>query len=145
MLEKSKVYYFDLDGVLADFNAEENGVDRFESEKGFFKNLKPIRENVRMINWLIKNGYDVRIISLSPKKRTDKDKREWLKFYVPALKRKHIILPRSGTNKATIIKDIENAILFDDYGHNCRLWEEQGGQAIKITKENNIKKSLDIV
>jgi len=84
-----------MDGVLCDFNAEPNGVERFRDEKGFFKNLKPIRENVRMINWLIKNGYDVRIISLSPKKRTDKDKREWLKFYVPALKRKHIILPRS--------------------------------------------------
>lgn len=142
---RTKVYYCDMDNVLANFSAEENNLERYRDEKGFFKNLKPIHENVRMINWLIKQGYKVRVISLSPERRVDREKREWLKFYVPALKRKHILLPRSGVNKASIIKDIKNAVLFDDYGHNCRLWRAEGGRAIKITKENNIAKSLDII
>ena len=32
-----KNLYFDMDGVLADFNAEPDGVARFRDEKGFFK------------------------------------------------------------------------------------------------------------
>ena len=39
-MRKEKYYYCDMDGVLADFFAEPNAVQRFETEKDFFYNLK---------------------------------------------------------------------------------------------------------
>ena len=36
--------YCDMDGVIADFNNEPNALQRFDNEKGFFKNLKPMNE-----------------------------------------------------------------------------------------------------
>ena len=43
---KRLTIYCDMDGVLADFNAENNAVERFKKEKGFFKKLQPIIENL---------------------------------------------------------------------------------------------------
>lgn len=45
MLE-NLVVYCDMDGVLADFDAEPNAVERFRNEKDFFANLTPIAENL---------------------------------------------------------------------------------------------------
>ena len=132
MLDKTKIYHCDLDGVLADFNIEPNGVERFRTEKGFFKNLKPIRRNLRAIKQMIRDGYIVKIISASPNKSADKDKREWLKFYLNEMPKKNIILCRNGEVKANFIKDIENSVLFDDYGLNCREWRASGGTAFKV-------------
>jgi len=137
MLEKSKVYYFDLDGVLADFNAEENGVDRFESERGFFKNLKPITPNLMAVKILMLKGYKVRIITASPNENADTDKLEWLSKYIPKMKRKNIIMCRNGEVKAEFIKKIKKSILFDDYGKNCREWQSAGGTAYKV-KDNRM-------
>ena len=41
--------YVDMDGVLADFNAEPDGVARFRTEKGFFRNLKPLKKNAKAL------------------------------------------------------------------------------------------------
>ena len=40
-----KNIYIDLDGVLADFNSEPDGVLRFAVESGFFKRLKALKKN----------------------------------------------------------------------------------------------------
>ena len=50
--------YCDMDGVLADFNAQENAVERFASEKGFFQKLAPMNANIyalRVLNQLKKH------------------------------------------------------------------------------------------
>lgn len=133
---KRVIYYCDMDGVLADFNSEPNAVERFKVEKDFFKNLKPIMENVEALSNMIFNGYKVRILSTSPHEQADKDKREWLKKYLPMVKDEHIIMARPDKAKIEYIKRQlrHNAILFDDYGKNIREWEENGGLVgIKIT------------
>lgn len=130
------VYYCDMDGVLADFNSEPNAVERFEIEKDFFKNLKPIVENVEALSNMIVNGYKVRILSTSPHEQADQEKKEWIKKYLPMVKDKHIIMARPSKSKIEYIKRQlrYNAILFDDYGKNIREWEANGGLVgIKIT------------
>lgn len=132
-MRKTVYYYCDMDGVLADFFGVENAVERFENEENFFFNLKPINENIAVIRGLVEEGASVRILSASPNDRADNDKRKWLDKYMPFIKKKNIIIMRNGQNKADFVKTKGLNVLFDDYGKNCRQWEErQNHIAIKV-------------
>jgi 5'(3')-deoxyribonucleotidase len=127
-----------MDGVLADFNAEKNAVERFAVESGFFFNLKPITKNVEFVNLLIANGFNVCILSASPNEQADFDKLVWLHMYLPKVK--NITLMRNGQNKADFVKPNAINLLFDDYGKNCRDFINRGYSALKVDSENTIEK-----
>lgn len=132
-MEKIKVY-FDMDGVLADFNAEKDAVDRFAVEKDFFKNLQPRQEWLRKAKSLISDGYMVRVITASPHEQADNDKKAWLQKWLPELPLENVFICRVGENKAEHVPQVKNAILYDDYGKNCKEWENAGGIAIKVAQ-----------
>ncbi len=125
-------YFVDMDGVLADFNAEPNAVERFKIEKDFFLNLKPIAVNVKAVKHLISKGEDVTILTTSPHAKADRAKAKWLKRYginAP------VIFGRPEKAKIDYLeKHIRaNSILIDDYGKNVREWViGGGGGAFKI-------------
>jgi len=137
MLNKKLVYYIDMDGVLFDFNGEPNAMELFRVQVGFFARLKPIVPNLLAVKTLIKKGYKVRILSASPNEQADQDKLFSLAKHLPELKSKHIIICRVGDVKADYVKKIENSVLFDDYGKNCREWRANGGVAHKV-KDNRM-------
>ena len=130
-LKKLNVYV-DMDGVLADFNNEPNALERFKTERDFFKVLKPINK-FAFEQLLSREDVNVFILTASPNKQADKDKRAWLKYYYPKLKKSHIIICRLGQNKADFMKT-KTGILLDDYGKNCNKWREKGNVAIKIER-----------
>ena len=138
MLDIKKEYYFDLDGVIADFNIEPNGVERFKTEKGFFRNLRPITTNLMAVKILMLKGYKVKVLTASPNNGADIDKLSWLEKYLPELKKKNIIICRNGEVKAKYVRKIKKSILFDDYGLNCRQFIANGGQAVKITTDRQL-------
>lgn len=124
--------YVDMDGVIADFNNEPNAVERFKNEKGFFKKLRPLNE-WGFSQLLANNSVNVFILTASPNKQADKDKKEWLKYYYPQIKKGNIIIMRNGQNKADFMKT-KKGILLDDYGKNCEQWRERGNIAIQVKK-----------
>lgn len=124
--------YVDMDGVIANFDMEINALERFKTEKGFFRKLSLM--NADGMRELIKaDGKEINlfILSASPNKQADKDKKAWLNFFYPQIKKRNIIIMRCGQNKAKFRKT-EKGVLLDDYGKNCREWEADGNMAIKV-------------
>ena len=130
--------FLDLDGTLAKFNVE-NALERFDKEKGFFAQLEAYK-GIEIINELARNN-NLFIISASPNEQADKDKMEWLQYYLPNVNIYNITLCRLGDNKALVIQNkynitIDNqCYLLDDYTKNLVEWESFGGTGIKRLNE----------
>ena len=60
-----QTYYFDVDGVLADFHGVYNPMNRDESlTYDFIRNLRPFAENIALVKALIADGNRVYISTM---------------------------------------------------------------------------------
>ena len=145
-MEKKLVIYCDMDGVLADFDKVPNAVARYKNEENFFYDLEPIEANVSAIKKLIKQGYQVKILSKSPHEKADYDKRLWLEKYLPEIKIENMIFARPHQTKISFVNEFEKSfsLLLDDYEKNIDEWRNENGIALTITKENTIENILNL-
>lgn len=123
-------YYFDVDGVLADFHSEYDPANRAASlTYKFIRNLKPFAENIKAVKALVAAGEQVFISTMVANENTRKARIEWLAEYLPEIPAERVITIMGHGNKAEHMMT-EDGVLVDDKKANCRQWEKAGHKAV---------------
>lgn len=144
--------YFDLDGVLANFDKMCAGIlnmhywDRTDNSHWtkldkiphLFYGMEVLPDALTMFDYVV--GHvglnNVEILTALPHPTNaldtaEKDKRAWVADVVHPDIVVNTVL--GGVNKVKFLKDNPSAILIDDYERNIKLWIEHGGIGILHT------------
>jgi 5'(3')-deoxyribonucleotidase len=126
-----KTYYFDMDGVLANFHKEpfqyKNAISR-----EWIANLEPFMDNIKLVKDLIQQGNEVFILSCCANSENAKlGKIDWLAKYLPEINQENIIILVGGGKKVNHIKTAQG-VLIDDDQKNIRPWVKAGFEAIFV-------------
>lgn len=119
-----KTYYFDMDGVLANFHKEPYSYANAIS-KDWIANLDPFMENVNLVRSMIKAHKTVYILSKAASESAKAGKIEWLAKYIPEIDSKHIIVIVGNGKKIDYIKT-KTAVMIDDDMRNIRPFIKAG-------------------
>ena len=124
------VYYFDMDGVIANFHKEPfkyaNAISR-----EWIANLEPFMANVEIIRNLLVNKKSVYILTKAASEDAKQGKLDWLARYIPELDTKRVIVI-VGSGKKVDYMRTKTGILIDDDIKNTRPWEKAGHKAITL-------------
>ncbi len=158
-----KKIYFDMDGVLADFDRGLREMCNMEPQPQgdeatdaatfaavreadhFYLNLQPCEGMLELFAEVrSKYGDKVEILTGVPSARRNipeasKDKREWVKKYIGDDVVVHTVARKEKQEYA------EGSVLIDDYEKNIREWEAAGGVGIRYIGLEPLKESLSIL
>ncbi len=129
--------FIDMDGTLARFHDEVNYLERMY-EPGFFRELHPFSNFLLSVKSELDKS-DIYILSSVIESPTCiKEKRDWLKKYLPELPESRQIFCPMGVSKTQLIPEgiKSDDVLIDDYNKNLTEWRDAGGLAVKFV--NNI-------
>ena len=163
-MEFEKIY-FDMDGVLVDFNRgvlemfrieagdqeapgrkelDDRMFEAIASTPNFYFKLEPVDGMLDILNELISRyGKKVEILTGIPKPERNvvtaaDDKREWIRKFVSDDLVVHTVQRREKMEYAKGPK----TILIDDMGKNIDEWKAAGGTGIRFTGVEDLKKTL---
>ena len=123
-------YYWDMDGVLANFHKAYATDKATALKKDAMANLEPFTANVNTLRDLIAAGHTCYILTKAANADGAQGKVEWLAKYVPEMDAAHTIIITKGRKVDNIRED---GILVDDDPANTRQWEKAGHKAITLT------------
>lgn len=124
-------YYWDMDGVLADFH-KAYATDRAVAlKREAIANLDPFEKNVAILRKMIKSGIRCYILTKAANDEAREGKIEWLAKYVPELTAEQFICIVGYGKKIDYIR--EDGMLIDDDEKNTKQWIKGGQTAILLT------------
>lgn len=132
-MDRKQRFFIDMDGTITFWEPSSS----FEEvcEPGYFSSLEPIIPMIDTIKRFLSKNYDVYIASAVLKdNHSAKEKRQWLKKYLPGIDDTHVIFIPCGMSKADYIHQVtgeqrEDDILLDDYSNNLHDWRGIGIKA----------------
>lgn len=141
--------FIDMDGTIARFYEADDCLEKMY-EPGFFKDLKPYKKAIKLIDKLHDKGYNIYILSACIETASCRlEKNIWLNKYLPYITDDHRLFIPCDISKANYVKfmgyeDERVNILIDDYSKNLIDWDDAFGKhgiAIKAINEINNKKN----
>lgn len=123
-------YYFDMDGVLANFHKAYATDKAVALKRDAMANLEPFADNVALLNNLLAAGTTCYILTKAANADGAQGKIDWLAKYVPMMDAEHTIIITKG-RKIDYIR--ESGVLIDDDEKNTKQWVKAGQVAITLT------------
>ena len=123
-------YYFDMDGVLANFHKDFDYRKRAQQamNREWIANLEPFMNNVAVVKTLIEAGEKVYILTAAANEAAKLGKIDWLAKYLPEISLDSFICIVGSGKKVDYIK--EDGILVDDTKKNITPWVKAGHKAV---------------
>ena len=140
-MKMNMTIYFDMDGVLADFDKavkQQRHIDELPwlNIPHFFRDLEPIGSPNETILKLQQLGYDVYILTKVEQRDHMQrvfDKMQWVAEHIPSLSLDKLICVPIHHDKTSYLKSpLSSSILLDDYKENLLLWKSLGGISVKF-------------
>lgn len=123
-------YYFDMDGVLADFHS--TYTERAQAlSRDYLANLAPFAENVKTVRNLIAAGSLVYILTKAANEDARQGKLDWLAKHIPEMTAERFICIVGYGRKVDFIR--EDGVLVDDDPKNTRQWVKGGHEALLLS------------
>ena len=126
-------YYFDMDGVLANFHKAYANNKGVALSRNGMANLEPFAENVATVRNLINKGERVYILTKAANENGKAGKVEWLAKYIPEVTSERFICIVGHGKKIDYIR--EDGMLIDDDSKNTKPWEMAGQVAYLLTEK----------
>ena len=126
-------YYFDMDGVLANFHKAYANNKGVALSRNGMANLEPFAENVATVRNLINKGERVYILTKAANENGKAGKVEWLAKYIPEVTSERFICIVGHGKKIDYIR--EDGMLIDDDSKNTKPWEKAGQVAYLLTEK----------
>lgn len=123
-------YYFDMDGVLADFHSTYTEREQALS-RDYLANLAPFAENVKTVRNLIAAGSLVYILTKAANEDARQGKLDWLAKHIPEMTAERFICIVGYGRKVDFIR--EEGVLVDDDPKNTRQWVKGGHEALLLS------------
>ncbi len=124
-------YYFDMDGVLANFHKAYATNKAVAMNRKAMANLDPFAENVKTVRNLIAKGITVYILTKAANEAGKAGKIEWLAKHIPEITADKFICIVGHGRKVDFIR--EPGVLVDDDPKNTRPWVKAGYEAVTLT------------
>lgn len=117
-------YYFDMDGVLANFHKAYATNKAVAMNRKAMANLEPFENNVNLVREMIATGIKVYILTKAANEAGKQGKIDWLAKYIPEITEETFICIVGHGKKVDFIR--EDGILVDDDMKNIRPWKKAG-------------------